>query len=84
MYMSRRLLHLAAIVEGRGLARGEIGMASVDMKGPELVLSQVPYIYTKVFSLTGIFHKRICLFRVVFGQSVVCQSYDQTSDSKSA
>jgi DNA mismatch repair protein MSH4 len=31
---------LVAIVEGRGLARGEIGMASVDMRRPELVLSQ--------------------------------------------
>ncbi|XP_062517164.1 mutS protein homolog 4-like [Corticium candelabrum] len=31
---------VVAIVEGRGLARGEIGMASIDMKRPELVLSQ--------------------------------------------
>lgn len=30
-----------AIVEGRGLAKGEIGMASIDLKKPELVLSQV-------------------------------------------
>ncbi|XP_022081598.1 mutS protein homolog 4-like isoform X1 [Acanthaster planci] len=31
---------LVAIVEGRGLAQGEIGMASIDLKQPELVLSQ--------------------------------------------
>ena len=30
-----------ALVEGRGLAKGEIGMASIDLKRPELVLSQV-------------------------------------------
>lgn len=30
-----------AIVEGRGLAKGEIGMASIDLKKPELILSQV-------------------------------------------
>ncbi|XP_048047633.1 mutS protein homolog 4 isoform X2 [Megalobrama amblycephala] len=29
-----------AVVEGRGLARGEIGMASINVKCPELVLSQ--------------------------------------------
>lgn len=31
---------IVALVEGRGLARGEIGMASVNLKCPELVLSQ--------------------------------------------
>lgn len=31
---------IVAVVEGRGLARGEIGMASINMKCPELVLSQ--------------------------------------------
>ncbi|MEE6494700.1 hypothetical protein FKM82_001853 [Ascaphus truei] len=31
---------IVAVVEGRGLARGEIGMASVDLKNPEVVLSQ--------------------------------------------
>ena len=30
-----------ALVEGRGLAKGEIGMASIDLKRPELLLSQV-------------------------------------------
>ena len=33
--------YFSAIVEGRGLAKGEIGMASIDLKKPELVLSQV-------------------------------------------
>ncbi|CAH3182501.1 unnamed protein product, partial [Porites evermanni] len=32
---------VVAIVEGRGLAKGEIGMASIDLKKPELVLSQI-------------------------------------------
>uniref|UniRef100_A0A8C8VG95 MutS protein homolog 4 n=1 Tax=Pelusios castaneus TaxID=367368 RepID=A0A8C8VG95_9SAUR len=31
---------IVAVVEGRGLARGEIGMASIDLKSPEVVLSQ--------------------------------------------
>lgn len=31
---------VVALVEGRGLARGEIGMASINLKCPELVLSQ--------------------------------------------
>ncbi|XP_048047631.1 mutS protein homolog 4 isoform X1 [Megalobrama amblycephala] len=31
---------IVAVVEGRGLARGEIGMASINVKCPELVLSQ--------------------------------------------
>ena len=33
--------HSLAIVEGRGLARGEIGMASIDLKNPVIILSQV-------------------------------------------
>uniref|UniRef100_M3YHF4 MutS protein homolog 4 n=1 Tax=Mustela putorius furo TaxID=9669 RepID=M3YHF4_MUSPF len=31
---------VAAVVEGRGLARGEIGMASIDLKSPQIILSQ--------------------------------------------
>ncbi|GAB1288253.1 MutS protein homolog 4 [Apodemus speciosus] len=31
---------IVAVVEGRGLARGEIGMASVDLKSPQIMLSQ--------------------------------------------
>uniref|UniRef100_A0ACB8F483 Uncharacterized protein n=1 Tax=Sphaerodactylus townsendi TaxID=933632 RepID=A0ACB8F483_9SAUR len=31
---------IVAVIEGRGLARGEVGMASVDLKNPEVVLSQ--------------------------------------------
>lgn len=31
---------IVAVVEGRGLARGEIGMASINLKCPELMLSQ--------------------------------------------
>ncbi|XP_078529538.1 mutS protein homolog 4 [Lissotriton helveticus] len=31
---------IVSVVEGRGLARGEIGMASIDLKNPEVILSQ--------------------------------------------
>ncbi|OXB54524.1 hypothetical protein ASZ78_005921 [Callipepla squamata] len=31
---------IVAVVEGRGLARGEVGMASIDLKTPEVILSQ--------------------------------------------
>ncbi|KAK1793600.1 hypothetical protein P4O66_011973, partial [Electrophorus voltai] len=31
---------IVAVVEGRGLARGEIGMSSINLNSPELVLSQ--------------------------------------------
>ena len=31
---------IVAVVEGRGLARGEIGIASLNLKCPELILSQ--------------------------------------------
>ena len=43
-----------AVVEGRGLAKGEIGMASIDLKRPELVLSQVQY-YINLISIRGHF-----------------------------
>jgi DNA mismatch repair protein MSH4 len=36
---------IPALVEGRGLAKGEIGMASLDLKRPELVLSQVLIVF---------------------------------------
>ncbi|TKS86444.1 MutS protein -like protein 4 [Collichthys lucidus] len=42
---------IVAVVEGRGLARGEIGMASLNLKYPELVLSQ--------FADTGTYTKRV-------------------------
>ena len=38
----------SAIVEGPGLARGEIGMASMDLKCPELVLSQFSGIHVYI------------------------------------
>ena len=41
-FILTKLLFLCiAIVEGRGLAKGEIGMASLDLKRPHLILSQV-------------------------------------------
>jgi len=41
-----------AIVEGRGLARGEIGMAALDLKKPEIVLSQFSDMSTYVKTIT--------------------------------
>ncbi len=38
--MSHAASVIVAVVEGRGLARGEIGMASINVRCPELVLSQ--------------------------------------------
>lgn len=49
---------IVVVVEGRGLARGEIGMASLNLKYPELVLSQ--------FSDTGTYTKvTLTLFRTI-------------------
>ncbi|MEQ2307666.1 MutS protein msh4 [Ameca splendens] len=48
---------IVAVVEGRGLARGEIGMASVDLKCPELVLSQ--------FADTGTYAKVITRIHIL-------------------
>ncbi|XP_045147672.1 mutS protein homolog 4 [Echinops telfairi] len=31
---------IVTVVEGRGLARGEVGMASIDLKNPQIILSQ--------------------------------------------
>ncbi|XP_026789533.3 mutS protein homolog 4 isoform X2 [Pangasianodon hypophthalmus] len=42
---------IVAVVEGRGLARGEIGMASINTRSPELVLSQ--------FADTGTYAKSV-------------------------
>nr|XP_026693129.1 mutS protein homolog 4-like [Ciona intestinalis] len=43
---------VVTIVEGRGLARGEIGMASIDLKNPILTLSQFSDSQTYVKTLT--------------------------------
>ncbi|KAJ8390878.1 hypothetical protein AAFF_G00100100 [Aldrovandia affinis] len=48
---------IVAVVEGRGLARGEIGMASIDLKFPELVLSQ--------FADTGTYAKVITKLHIL-------------------
>ncbi|XP_062863717.1 mutS protein homolog 4 [Trichomycterus rosablanca] len=48
---------IVAVVEGRGLARGEIGMASINMKSPELVLSQ--------FADTGTYAKVITKLHIL-------------------
>ena len=43
-----------AVVEGRGHARGEIGLASIDLKNPQLILSQVSSLLP-LFSVRAIF-----------------------------
>ncbi|CAL8286658.1 unnamed protein product [Lota lota] len=48
---------IVAVVEGRGLARGEIGMASLNLKCPELVLSQ--------FADTGTYAKVITKLHIL-------------------
>uniref|UniRef100_A0A4W6F744 MutS homolog 4 n=1 Tax=Lates calcarifer TaxID=8187 RepID=A0A4W6F744_LATCA len=48
---------IVAVVEGRGLARGEIGMASLNLKCPELVLSQ--------FADTGTYAKVITKIHIL-------------------
>ncbi|XP_061107602.1 mutS protein homolog 4 [Conger conger] len=48
---------IVAVVEGRGLARGEIGMTSIDLKFPELVLSQ--------FADTGAYAKVITKLHIL-------------------
>ncbi|KAI8513853.1 MutS protein msh4 [Branchiostoma belcheri] len=46
--------NIIALVEGRGLARGEIGMATIDLKRPELVISQFSDSQTYVKTMTKI------------------------------
>ncbi|XP_028251785.1 mutS protein homolog 4 [Parambassis ranga] len=48
---------IVAVVEGRGLARGEIGMASINLNYPELVLSQ--------FADTGTYAKVITKIHIL-------------------
>uniref|UniRef100_A0A5F8GRM5 MutS homolog 4 n=1 Tax=Monodelphis domestica TaxID=13616 RepID=A0A5F8GRM5_MONDO len=62
---------LVAIVEGRGLARGEIGMASLDVRSPQILLSQFPdnTTYTKVSSLTCLLGTFCLLFMELSGDT---------------
>lgn len=52
---------MVALVEGRGLARGEIGMATLNLRCPELILSQ--------FADTGAYAKVTSAFYLQF---VIC------------
>ncbi|XP_061649838.1 mutS protein homolog 4 isoform X3 [Phyllopteryx taeniolatus] len=54
---------VVALVEGRGLARGEIGMASVNLKFPELVLSQ--------FADTGTYAKVITKVHILLPMEIL-------------
>ncbi|KAM7403012.1 hypothetical protein PAMA_003775 [Pampus argenteus] len=54
---------IVAVVEGRGLARGEIGMASLNLRYPELVLSQ--------FSDTGTYAKVITKVHILVPMEIL-------------
>jgi len=56
MLSSRLLCVWIAIAEGRGLAKGEVGMASIDLKQPVLTLSQFAddQSYTKLMTRLNI------------------------------
>ncbi|XP_061751268.1 mutS protein homolog 4 isoform X1 [Nerophis ophidion] len=54
---------IVAVVEGRGLARGEIGMASLNLNCPELVLSQ--------FSDTGTYAKVITMVHILLPMEIL-------------
>jgi DNA mismatch repair protein MSH4 len=49
---------VSAIVEGRGLAKGEVGMASIDLKQPVLILSQFAdtQTYAKLMTRLHVLH----------------------------
>lgn len=49
---------IVAVVEGRGLARGEIGMASINTRSPELVLSQ--FADTGTYAKVNLFPIPVC------------------------
>lgn len=40
MRLPKSCIEISAISEGRGMARGEIGMAAIDLRHPNLVLCQ--------------------------------------------
>nr|XP_061824798.1 mutS protein homolog 4 [Nerophis lumbriciformis] len=54
---------IVAVVEGRGMARGEIGMASLNLNCPELVLSQ--------FSDTGTYAKVITMVHILLPMEIL-------------
>ena len=52
---------MVAIIEGRDLAKGEVGVASIDLKEPVLFLSQV-YLIFMIFTCEGMtFSEQILL-----------------------
>jgi hypothetical protein len=62
---------IVALVEGRGLAKGEIGMASFDLKRPELILSQFSDSQT---------YTQVMMKLQVMQPIEVCQSYCEVKD----
>ncbi|XP_070563567.1 mutS protein homolog 4-like [Ptychodera flava] len=66
---------IVAIVEGRGQARGEIGMASIDLKKPELIVSQFSDTQTYVRVMTKL---QILQPLEIIMPSTVCDSGNMT------
>lgn len=63
---------MVALVEGRGLARGEIGMASLNLRYPELVLSQ--------FADTGTYAKVTnALYSLIVIPAKICTTHVSVS-----
>lgn len=65
---------VVAVVEGRGLARGEVGMASIDLKNPEVILSQFAdnATYAKV-----LLHTNCCIpYRLIIVTYFLKKAYD--------
>ncbi|XP_052072312.1 mutS protein homolog 4-like [Mytilus californianus] len=66
---------IVAVVEGRGLARGEIGMASINLKSPVLTLSQFSDTPTYVKTITKL---QILLPVEVIMPNTACESGTMT------
>ena len=62
---------VVAVVEGRGLAKGEVGVASIDLKEPVLLLSQVYQIFM-IFTCEGrLFLNKFCCKVALFPGSPI-------------
>ncbi|KAH3873388.1 hypothetical protein DPMN_036623 [Dreissena polymorpha] len=70
---------LVAIVEGRGLAKGEVGMATLDLKKPELSLSQFSDMPTYVKTITKL---QIAQPLEIIFPNTACESGTMTNLSK--
>ncbi|XP_013406219.1 mutS protein homolog 4 [Lingula anatina] len=68
--------YVVALVEGRGLARGEIGMACIDLKSPVLVVSQFSDSQTYIKVMTKL---QILQPAEIIMPNTVCESGNMTT-----